>query len=308
MKHSIILLAIALLVTLSSCEQTVELGEVPYLEKIVVDGMITSGEPIKVTFSKTMPPTTSLDSWRGFDTAAIRLTNVVATITVDNQVCTLQHIRVGEYFARKPNGDTLYCEIGKTYILNAQWNGHTISATTTAPTTKSIQLLPLMVDSTNSRPQENYVLLLLSLPIQYELNKNELLTNTLILQTKGVTKPQYIIQETDSLFKGWEYFSTFPLYRLTYSTNETKKGYFSAVIEGYFGKYSGSAFQYYDSVFIETITYDWQFLDYINTEWNNNGDGDFFGASGSNVKWNVKGDGLGLFLAKTTHKTPIVFK
>ncbi|MFN8366829.1 MAG: hypothetical protein U0Y96_06260 [Candidatus Kapaibacterium sp.] len=307
MKHSIILLAIALLVTLSSCEQTVELGEVPYLEKIVVDGMITSGDPIKVTFSKTMPPTTSLDSWRGFDTAAIRLTNVVATITVDNQVCTLQHIRVGEYFARKPNGDTLYCEIGKTYILNAQWNGHIISATTTAPQEKQLQ-----VNTAKFTPvSDNYpVVLEIDVKYKYLLNTNDLITNSLWITYKQNEKSWKAFHEVPSDIDSLSEFDRFNSYRpvfRTYVSADSTSGRIFTYNEEYVSTAS-EALDLYKEVYVLTESYDHQFLSYLNTEWNNNGDGDFFGASGQNVSWNIKGDGLGLFLAKTNHKTPIVFK
>lgn len=207
-----------------------------------------------------------MEVFGGYDTASVRLFNVISTVTVGDVVCNLKHIRLGTYIALKPNGDTLFCEAKKTYTLQATWNGHTISAQTTAPESTLITIKPAQIDSTASRPQENYVNLRITLPIQFDLQYNQIQTNTLYIKTQETKESQYIIQETDSLYNAWEFYSYFPIYRITNKPTETKDGMFNVIIEGYFGKHSATVFQYYTQAYVETIIYDKQYLDYINTE------------------------------------------
>ena len=44
------------------------------------------------------------------------------------------------------------------------------------------------------------------------------------------------------------------------------------------------------------VAFDHSLWDYKVTRWAGSSGGDFFGSSGANVKWNIDGDGIGLFI------------
>ena len=105
---------------LSSCEEVVTDVELPYEEKIVVDGMIIAGERIAVRITRTVPPLeepTEENTYIEVDSAYI---------TADGEKHHL--IITGSFYVNE-----LEPEAGKEYELDVFWNGLHARAKTFIP-------------------------------------------------------------------------------------------------------------------------------------------------------------------------------
>ncbi|MBF8248984.1 MAG: hypothetical protein HW374_1784 [Bacteroidetes bacterium] len=124
----------ALILSLSTgCEQTVELGSIPYEEKLVVRGILEPGKSVIIYFTRTL----SLEEPFSGDKAAIA--NVEGTIVCEGVSFSLLHLGpvlingVKTGFAEYSMGGGVIAQAGKIYELAASWNGHTIRAHTRVP-------------------------------------------------------------------------------------------------------------------------------------------------------------------------------
>ena len=105
------------------CDDVTSLEELPYIERMVVAGVVEAGSTeIQVTFSRTMPPS------EVFTPEKALLTDVTGRIVVASGSYPLTHVGGGVYRA---TGLTLLS--GQECELHASWNGMEISATTLVP-------------------------------------------------------------------------------------------------------------------------------------------------------------------------------
>jgi hypothetical protein len=107
---------------LTACDDVTSLDDLPYVERLVVAGVVESGTSVEVFFSRTMPPNEVFQP----DQAA--LADVSGAFEVGGTSYPLLHVGSGVYRATG-----LSLSPGHTCRLKAAWNGREISATTVIP-------------------------------------------------------------------------------------------------------------------------------------------------------------------------------
>ncbi|HVZ40598.1 MAG TPA: DUF4249 family protein [Candidatus Kapabacteria bacterium] len=105
---------------LAGCETVTDAGDIPYVEKIVVDGSVTADSAITgIRFKHTLPVTVNYEP----DSAA--LTDVIGTVRTPAGTFPLVHTGNGYYAA--PGA---VAHQGDSCILTAEWHGkHVVGAT-----------------------------------------------------------------------------------------------------------------------------------------------------------------------------------
>lgn len=304
-----VLLIVVCCVLLLSCRETVvDFGTLPYIEKIVVDGMITSGLPLQITFSKTMPPLTDVVSKQPYDTAAFRLTNVDATIISNaGDTATMRHVRMGLYVAIKSNGDTLYVQPGITYNLKASWNGLNVSATTTVP------LLP-----TFDRTQNKHRNMRVSMygDTSYYVSANVNLYGTIARNYIGISLSAFtkknsmytLYMATQDTLSSWVI--TDAIRRFDYVHDNPNAintvrwyEYYEADTESQLDSLIQS-----ENLYGIIHLYATPFYDYYKTRRSGSGSNGAFSSGGTNINWNINGDGIGLFCGRLIYIEKVVWK
>jgi hypothetical protein len=258
-----------LVIIISSCSQDIN-GTIPlpYTEEIVIRGVLMSGQQVKgIMLSKTMP---TLDT---FTIAQAEIANAEAYI-MNNNIKYPLHFVGNALF----DTDSLVAQSGQTYSLTVKWNGLTAQATTTVP-------FPLDFDSiakTTPRQRRRANDWIIGLSARTDITSDVVVVGGYYwLDSTGInpyiktyTSKAYRMQDTNS-FGGTRlvvYQRTVPDTNIvTYDTA-----------------------QYQTSIFVET--YDPQFYNYFSSRLSGDSPNSSFGLSGSNIKWNVTGDGVGMLI------------
>jgi hypothetical protein len=254
---------IAVLFIFYSCEDAVVDNDLTYQERLVVRGLLVAGNPIRVSFERTLP----LD--QPFDSTKAQLSDVTAYITHNEVVDTLQYIGNGNY-----RTSSMIAQNGEEYKLNAEWNGKSLTGNTKVPFTTTFQNGRIMTGVNEEGDTVHYIQGLLTprvgavygatwvildpqsgyhieddvIPLlQRESDKD--LNNRLTLKTRNIP---------DSLYTAW-------------------KNYF----------------------YIRVHAFDEAFYNFFLTQDANNAGTNIFSQSGINLRWNVEGDGIGMFIGKT---------
>ncbi len=127
MKIFKVLIIFSLLI-FGSCETDIVENDLSYNERLVVRGILEAGKPIQVYFGKTLP----LQS--AFDSSKANLKDVIAYIKNKNKIDSLVYISDGIYKAKNLMGQN-----GETYFLFAEWEGRSITAETHIPFSTTFQ-------------------------------------------------------------------------------------------------------------------------------------------------------------------------
>ena len=113
-----------LVLALSGCEQIIPADDLPYVNQLVIHGILTAGRPIVgISITHTLPLNTE------FSSDAADVPDAIATITVDGKTIPLTYQGYSMYNAN--TSDTVIA--GKTYSIDVRWQGLHASATTTVP-------------------------------------------------------------------------------------------------------------------------------------------------------------------------------
>lgn len=258
-KNLRIILTLFLLFAAISCEQSIDY-DLQYSPRIVVDAMLVAGKKLdSVLIYKTLPP---LDD---FTYEKAKITDAELIITSGS----------GEKYAGKYVSGVLYKldkplvpQSGEKYFLSVLWNGLHCSAETTIPDSAIINDFNLI-----SGGEGSYQLQAVVIPNKYDCLYRSYYSDygynyyfdTKTLQDTAqnglLYLTYYFIQSNISDSTGWR---------------EKLKGSSASV-----------------------LTYDIQYLDYYLTRYDGELKNSFFSNQGKNVKWNVKGDGIGLFISYT---------
>jgi hypothetical protein len=263
MKTLIKYLLMLSLMILFSCEDAVVENNLTYQERLVVRGLLVAGNPITVSFEKTLP----LD--QPFDSTEAQLGDVTAYITHNNTVDTLQYLANGIY-----RTSSMIAQNGEEYELHAEWNGKILTGDTRVPYTTTFQNGKIITAVNETGDTVHYVQGLLTpregavygatwvildpqsgyhieddvIPLlQRESDKD--LNNRLTLKTRNIP---------DSLYYTW-------------------RNYF----------------------YIRVHAFDEAFYNFFLTQDANNASTNIFSQSGINLRWNVEGDGIGMFIGKS---------
>lgn len=259
MKKIFGILLLITAVTFISCEQPLEDEEIPYELKIVVSGTLYPYQQVKdIYIGRTLPISYQYSS------EFAELTDAVAAIECGGRYYPLRHTGKGLYA-----NDTLITEPGKKYVLIVNYESKLATAETTVPTPGVINKLSLALKDIGG-VKENYV------NAQIKPAGDEVYAITwLIMLPNG-----FISKEAQ---EAPEVIGTSDL--ATVSVN-------SAIIPQYLINTSR------ENLAVRVHIFDKQFRDYFTTKPNSEVTDQIYGQTRSNVKWNIKGDGIGLFLGK----------
>lgn len=267
--------------TISSCSQGVgEVVDLPYTEMIVVRGVLEAGKPVKgIMLTKTLP---ALDS---FEISKAEIQNVDAVIISDNISYKLKSVGNALF-----DTDSLIAQSGKSYQIIVKWNGKTAYGNTTVP-------YPVTLDSVwevppTQRRRSNQWIYRLS--AESKFNENSVIvggyqlddTNNVYPFFKSYTSKAYQKQDANSDSK-------IKLIVFSQNVTDTNNVLFDSL-------------SFKLSFFVES--YDIQFYDYFRTRTNGDSPNSSFGLSGSNIHWNIKGDGVGMLIGFASTKKRYLMK
>jgi len=262
---------------LISCEQVVELGTLPYEEKLVVRAVLTPDDPLlQLYFTRTF----SLDELYTPEKAAVR--NVTGTISENGLSYPLGYagnlvrgnVSTGFAIYEVPG---LVIQPGKTYTLTAAWNGHQLRASTRVPDAATIDTAYLQKDSSSTG---------ISFFVRTEWRSQRGTVYSTDYEILGITFPS----------SG------------SYSTGVIKPGAAGEKVAT--SVYVGSMYspRWKDSLFTIVMGFDEPFYEYYRSRRNSRpstGGFSFLGGFPGPVFWNVEGEALGMFIGMTMTKKKV---
>lgn len=274
--NRIALLAIiaTLALTATACQEEVSPDGLPYVERMVVRGALTVGQPAEgIRFTRTLPinyvhnDSSSIHS-------IIELADVTGYIEAQGIKYPLTHVGRGEYQATG-----LVVKPSIRYTLNATWRGKTVTATTVAPNQQPrVDTIAWIEAGNYDNGDTKYILKALIRPMQGAIySVDYALTGGLYGINSSASSPDPVRRSTDVSsdnkvhLKVGNYFSVKP-------SGENYHGSFKVYAweEGYYNFFNS----YYNNMFAE---------DSDNP----------FGSQDRAIAWNVSGDGIGTFFART---------
>lgn len=266
------------IITLASCETTIENQDIPYKEQLVIKCILKAGEKLShVEITKTLPPLEEYD----YEKAKVK--NASAAIYHEGEEYLLHY---------DPNNETYYNydlipEIGGKYKLVVNWNGHRAEGETYIPEPVEIKSFYVeIVEETDD----------------YWYEFNEGILYAVFYPNEKSAYAGYILMGDNDKNKYYTDYS--------YKTRDTSK---SGVIE-----LPVSDFYYYDDQDTNELKkslegriacvecYDEDFHDYFLTRYEGGSENAIFSTSGINVKGNIKG-GIGVFFGVSTAKRTVEF-
>jgi hypothetical protein len=270
MKKFVILNILALLALLGfqSCEQNVD-AELPYKEMLVIRATIQAEKtPITLRLSKTLPPLTS------YSDSLAMINNATVVIIGPGDI---------RYEMKyQAQNDNYYLNItphsGETYKVEVRYDNLFAYAETTIP--DSVLIEKYSLTKTKFKGWNDRYMWDIAVNAEFRPSaKNCYLSGYLSEYYTGEKFRSYqydLINRIKDTIPGGKL--RMPVNIATYEDTS----WFN--IDNYKG-WEG---------FIES--YDQQFYDYYTTRYNGSTDSGIFGTSGENIRWNVKGDGIGVFI------------
>ena len=303
MKFSIFFISVYTIsmLFLSGCEQTVAVGELPFEEKIMVEGILKADSIIEIVFSKTVPVLDTHNIYT-IDTVSNRITTLQGTIAIDGISYPLIHMNNGRYRIFDAQQQSIKGKIGSIYLLNASWNNKIIYALTQIPIAKKPTILGINIDTTRSSVYgyQDYIRVFISL--SYHPEDQEAIVHTI-----NTISPfdNSIYNEIDTVnYKELNYPHYFPPYYFTKKEIPHISSFFTWLYVPTGITISEALSMYADSKII-TKHYDKAMKEYIDTQYFGDNLGGIFGGGGTGIHWNIKGQGLGLFIGYSDNILPL---
>ncbi|NUN09467.1 MAG: DUF4249 family protein [Ignavibacteriaceae bacterium] len=260
MSYKYLLLLVFMLLPFAGCENNLEEAEFPFEFKLVIRGILEEGQPIKnIYIGRTMPIQDSIAP------VFSRLTDATVGVMVDDQFLRLNHTTNGLY-----ENLSIIVQRNKTYTLIASWEDKTATAVTYIPlpgTIGSPEVKPVLRDNTTYYKIETSIT-----PMGDE-------AYAAVWQLLNATG-QNVIGEGKSSGPVIKRRSTAEL-SFRVATDE-------------FSGYSSNT-----RIGVRLYVYDGAFYDYYMTQNPNQVTDLTFGQPQAGVKWNVSGDGIGMFIGRT---------
>ena len=260
MKHFLLVSVIALLFIATGCEVEDSEQDFPFELKLVVRGVLEANKPVQdIYVGRTLPISYN------FDKSFADLTDATVAILYRDSLYVLRHKKDGLYFT---NG--LVPAQGETYKLLVQWKSYFATAETTVPIIGTVEEVELKTYIGTQVPQR-YI----ECSIKPYINEAYALTWVSLTTSNSVTA------------------------EATEFNGVMKKG-----LQAYDGFMKVITDTITPGILTETLGYrihafDVRFYDYFVTQNTNKVSDAVFGQPNSNVKWNVQGDGIGIFFAKS---------
>jgi hypothetical protein len=244
------------------CEHSVEEEEFPFELKLVVRGVIEDGKQIKdIYVGRTLPVAVK------YDKLFADLSNAAVAISIGDSVYILTHQKDGLYYSKN-----LFGEKGKTYKLIIQWEDKFATAETRIPNSGS--LLGSSTVSIDSGGRKHYFLENTVLPYMDEVYTSQ----WQVLYLNGGLAAEST--EFGEVVK-----------RTMKNSSETLKFLTSEIPTNYIGNNT-------IKLAVKYTIYDEPYYYYFLSHGSNQISDAIWGQSSGNVRWNVKGDGIGIFIGK----------
>lgn len=246
----------------AGCEEQMADGEdFPFELKLVVRGLLTAGEPVEdIYIGRTLPVTfTYSESFANLEDAS-------AVIVYEDSLILLHHTGEGLYSPQLP----LIAEKGKHYSLVVQWENKTATAETTIPWIGTIG----KIQSLRTTDGDNKQITILECDVTHR--KDE------------IYAPLWAFVS----FSG----------RVNSEANEfgtlgKRDPNYAGAVKCYTSAIKGDVNSTLN-LGVHFYIYDSPFYDYFYTQGSSQIEDAIFGQSSSNVRWNVKGDGIGMFIGR----------
>lgn len=235
-------------------------GELPYEEKLVIKCILEKGKPTDYIFIGKTLSPMYTENYYG-EIPDIIVEDAVGYISDSEKSYNLEY-----------KGNSIYKAVdlvpkeGETYKLNVSWNGHIATSTTFIPTNPVIVSVKIV-----ERGGKDYV------------------EQVGIIKFKGQRNASYIPASLSKLYGYYNYGN--PILMRSNSSSDTAEVEITNIWDYERDKYMS----------MELMSFPPEFLDFYNSKYQggNSPDG-IFSTSGINVKWNIKGAGIGLFLGQNT--------
>ncbi|MCA0390130.1 MAG: DUF4249 domain-containing protein [Bacteroidetes bacterium] len=249
---------------LTGCEQVVGEEEFPYEMKLVIRGLLEDGQDIKdIYIGRTLPVAVP---FRG-DFA--NLTNAVVSIKVDTLRYILRHTRDGLYSA--PNG--VKARAGKTYELLVSWENLSAGAVTKIPEAGTIGGVFLL----NSVNDTGKSIKVMSADITPRGDEAYAVTWLAFTQTGQ-------IYTEDNKYN--------VVAKMLPNVNTT-------TIQAQSAEITPSYLARPQDLGVGIYVYDGSFYDYYKTKGSSKLSDAVFGQPSTSVRWNILGDGIGMFVGRS---------
>lgn len=261
---------IPIMLGFTSCEEEITNVQIPYVEQIVINCILENGELVdSILITRTLPPLDDFD----LEKAIIKDANV--TISDGNKTYDLFY--KNNYYHSKD----LYPESGKVYTINVLWNGKKAYAKTFVP--KPVE------------PQS----------IQWDI-KQVIFENQIYYEITPyiLVKPMKNVVFNSGYYFSYQegyYFASLDNIAREIDVDQNGNCKINFLTTQYFSDRDlEKVKEFYKNYKFVVYAYDEQFYPYFITRFNGNSTDGILGGSSNNIIWNIKGDGIGLFVGRST--------
>ena len=275
---------------LTSCITTLtEPLALSFEEKIVIHGVLKAGEPVRdIAISKSLPALSAISD------SATAIYDARGTLSVNGRTFPLalqSDVQSGaSLYTALNNGAPIIAEAGAMYTLNVQWEGKSAEAQTSVPTAPQVQDTRLLQREILSLTSATYIPG--TQPVT-TTRRDTLLSaeiSIIPLPETAYRASVYLADVRGNTLTG-SYDGS-----LVLSTNATNIA--SALVSGLLPLQTQVFSRAMPVRTIATVTaFDKAYYDYALTRSRGQQAANLFGGTnGENVLWNVRGDGIGLFI------------
>lgn len=269
MKLINIFIIFFLSVVLFSCEETVTNVELPYVEQLVISCVLENGDLVdSLRLERTLPPL----EYYNEEKALVKDAKVKITDGEQNYELLYED---GYY-----RSNDLVAQAGKTYSLSIEWKGKKATAFTFVP-------YPVEIPE-----------------IEWEINKKtDTWSEWFEINIFSMIKPVKNVVFNSGYAKYSHEFNSYDFYNISREIDVNSAGFCKvSFFNGYFGEPmdTNKVKQFFKDYVYVLCSYDAQFYPYFITRYNGQSGDEIFGGNSNNIQWNIKGDGIGLFLGRST--------
>jgi hypothetical protein len=254
-----VILGLFLLIPFTSCEEdVVDTSGITYKEQLVIKAFLFAGEnATNIQITRTLHP---LENYE-YEKALVKDAKVA--IIHNNQRYNLAY---NSYSQTYENSEIIFKE-GETYYLDASWKNLKATSRTTIP---AFEIAKTYYNF--ERDKEGYYWLMLI---------NAVPTGNNYCSFGGVVSEQNTYMDYDGLIDNFSDASLSVICGVRWFSSIADSSYQISLAKQ-------------DTYFL--TAFDRSLWDYKTTRWAGSSGEDIFGNSGANVKWNINGDGIGLFI------------
>ncbi len=287
-------IALAAASMLTSCITTLtEPLSLSFEEKLVIRGVIEAGKPVgNIAISKSLPALNALSD------SAAAVYDAMGTLSVNGRTfpLTLQNSTqsgVSLYTALN-NGAPIIAQAGDSYTLTVQWKGKSAEAQTSIPTTPNLQSVRLLQREILSLTSATYI------PGTQPVTTTRRDTLfgaeiTIVPNAETAYRASIHLANAQGTVLTESYDGG-----LVFSTNATNIA--SSLVSGLLPLQTQAFSRSMPVRYVASVTaFDKAYYTYALTRSRGQQASNLFGGTnGENVVWNIKGDGIGLFIGVAT--------